>query len=188
MSGPSPEEVDSPDTRGARQVSGYVLDASLDYEDSASVKAPEAEIAAVASVLLRSDETTHPPAGGMLEVRNALVTNERRGRISSGACRSVVHLCLQPVNAAERSTRRLTTTLPLLFVERTGSRSMTHSTWNWRSGGRRHWGLSMLRSSVQLRRKVCQRFLEPRSVLRRLNDRSSKQAKTRRYAHDGDAV
>ena len=61
-------------------MSGYVLDASLTIGFCLGER-PEAEIAA-ARLLLRSDETIIPRWWDA-EVRNALVTNERRGRISS---------------------------------------------------------------------------------------------------------
>ncbi len=62
-------------------MSGYVLDASLTI-GLVPGERPEPEIAVVSS-LLRSDETIIPRWWDA-EVRNALVTNERRGRIPSG--------------------------------------------------------------------------------------------------------
>lgn len=60
-------------------MSGYILDASLTVGLVLGER-PEAEIAE-ARLLLRSDETFIPHWWDA-EVRNALVTNERRGRIS----------------------------------------------------------------------------------------------------------
>ena len=60
-------------------MSGYVLDASLTIGLVLGER-PEAEVAET-RLLLRSDETIIPHWWDA-EVRNALITNERRGRIS----------------------------------------------------------------------------------------------------------